>query len=158
MQASPRSEYNHALEYSILKANELNKPLVTYFGITDSYPEANERHYYFMLEGLKEVQSSLEEKGVKMVVWRKSPEVGAVELSKDASLVVVDRGYLKTQKNWRSYVAKHVDCPLVQVESDVVVPVEEASPKEEYSAATFRPKIKKKLDCFLVPLKENYPN
>jgi len=157
MQASPRSEYNHALEYAISKANELNKPLVTYFGITYSYPEANERHYYFMLEGIKEVQSSLEEKGVKMVIWHKSPEVGAIELSKDASLVVVDRGYLKVQKKWRSYVAKHVNCPFIQVESDVVVPVEEASPKEEYSAATFRPKITKKLDCFLVPLKENYP-
>ena len=157
MQASPRSEYNHALEYAISKANELNKPLVTYFGITYSYPEANERHYYFMLEGIKEVQSSLEEKGVKMVIWHKSPEVGAIELSKDASLVVVDRGYLKVQKKWRSYVAKHVNCQFIQVESDVVVPVEEASPKEEYSAATFRPKITKKLDCFLVPLKENYP-
>ncbi|NIR87707.1 deoxyribodipyrimidine photo-lyase [Candidatus Bathyarchaeota archaeon] len=157
MQASPRSEYNHALEYAISKANELNKPLFAYFGITDSYPDANERHYYFMLEGIKEVQSSLEEKGVRLVIWRKSPKVGVAELSKDASLTVVDRGYLKIQKEWRSYAAKHVDCPLVQVESDVVVPVEEASPKEEYSAATFRPKIKRKLDYFLVPLKENYP-
>jgi len=115
MQASPRSEYNNSLEYAISKANELNKPLVAYFGITYSYPEAYERHYYFMLEGIQEVQSSLEEKGVKMVIWHKSPEVGAVELSKDASLVVVDRGYLKVQKNWRSYAAKHVDCPFIQV-------------------------------------------
>ena len=41
-----------------------------------------------------------------------------------------------------------MDCPLIQVESDVVVPVEEASPKEEYAAATLRPKIKKKLRSF----------
>jgi deoxyribodipyrimidine photo-lyase len=157
MQASPRSEYNHALEYTILKANELNKPPVVFFGITDTYPEANERHYYFMLEGLKEVQSSLEQKGIKMVIWHKSPEVGAVELSRDASLAVADRGYLKIQRKWHSYAAKNVACPLVQVESDVIVPVEEASPKEEYSAATFRPKIKKKLDCFLAPLRENNP-
>jgi len=157
MQASPRSEYNHALEYAILKANELNKPLVVFFGITDSFPEANERHYYFMLEGLREVKSSLERKGVRMVIWHKSPEVGAVALSEDASLAVVDRGYLKIQRKWRSYAAENVACPLVQVESDVIVPVEEASPKEEYSAATFRPKIKKKLDYFLAPLRENNP-
>lgn len=157
MQASQRGECNHALEYAILKANELNKPLITYFGITDSYPEANERHYYFMLEGLKDAQSFLEEKNVKMVVWHRSPEVGVVALSKDASLVVVDRGYLKIQRKWRSYAAIHVDCPLVQVESDVIVPVDTASPKEEYSAATFRPKIRKQLDYFLVPPKENHP-
>ena len=155
MQASQRTEYNHALEYAVSKANELNKPLLVFFGITDRYPEANERSYYFMLEGLKEVKASLSKRGIKMVIWHKSPEVGVVELSKDASLVVVDRGYLKIQRKWRSYAAENIDCAFVQVESDVVVPVEVASTKEEYSAATFRPKIKKKLDYFLVPVKEN---
>jgi deoxyribodipyrimidine photo-lyase len=37
----------------------------------------------------------------------------------------------------------------VQVEGNVVVPVEVASQKEEYSAATFRPKITRLLDRFL---------
>jgi deoxyribodipyrimidine photo-lyase len=50
-----------------------------------------------------------------------------------------------------------MDCPLIQVESDVIVPVEEASPKEEYAAATLRPKIHKKLNHFLVPLKQTDP-
>ena len=157
MQASQRAEYNHALEYAILKANELNQQIVVFFGITDNFPEGNERHYYFMLEGLREVKGSLEKKGVKMVIHHRSPEQGLVQLAKKASLVVVDRGYLKIQREWRNYVARRIDCPLIQVESDVVVPVEEASPKEEYSAATLRPKIKKKLDHFLIPMKEHDP-
>ncbi len=157
MQASHRTEYNQALEYAILKANKMNRAVVVYFGITEDFPEANERHYYFMLEGLREVQSSLKKKGITIVVRRNSPEFGAIELSKDASLVVVDRGYLRTHMRWRSKVAQTIDCPLVQVESDVVVPVEAASPKEEYSAATFRPKIKKKLGFYLLPLNENRP-
>ncbi len=157
MQASQRTEYNHALEYAILKANKTNMPVVVYFGLTDDLPEANARHYHFMLEGLKEVESSLDEKGIRMIVRYSSPPVGAIELSRDASLVVVDRGYLRTQKKWRRYVANSIECPLVQVESDVVIPVETASPKEEYSAATFRPKIHKKLNYFLRPLKENHP-
>jgi len=157
MQASQRTEYNHALEYAVSKANELNRPVVAYFGITDTYPEANERHYYFMLEGLKDVQASLEERGIELIVWHKSPELGAVELSRNACLVVTDRGYLKLQKRWRSYAAEHAPCSFIQVESDVVVPVEEAPPKEEYSAATFRPKIKSKLDRFLVPMEGHTP-
>lgn len=60
MQASQRTECNHALEYAITRANELSQPLVVYFGLTE-FSEANERHYHFMLEGLQEVQSSLEE-------------------------------------------------------------------------------------------------
>jgi len=92
-----------------------------------------------------------------MVVQHLSPERGAVQLAKKASLVVVDRGYLRIQRQWRTYAADRVDCPLIQVETDVVIPVEDASPKEEYAAATLRPKVLKKLDRFRVSLKENDP-
>ncbi|NIN01173.1 MAG: deoxyribodipyrimidine photo-lyase [candidate division Zixibacteria bacterium] len=157
MQASQRTEYNHALEYAILQANQLNKPVVVFFGLTDDFPEANHRHYYFMLQGLKEVHSSLENRGIRMVIRHRSPEKGVVELSKRACLVVVDRRYLKIQRKWCEYAAKRMNCPLIQVESDVVVPVEEASPKEEFSAATFRPKVRKKLDRYLVRLRQYHP-
>ena len=157
MQASQRVEYNHALEYAISKANDLHQPVVVFFGITDHFPEANERHYGFMLEGLRDVESSLRQRGIRMVIQHRSPEMGVVQLAKRASLVVVDRGYLRIQRQWRTTVADRIDCPLIQVESDVVVPVEEASPKEEYAAATIRPKISKKLSRFLVPLKEIDP-
>ena len=74
MQGSQRAEYNHALEYAILKANELRQPAIVFFGITDHFPEANERHYAFMLEGLREVKQSLEKRGIQMVILHKSPE------------------------------------------------------------------------------------
>jgi len=154
MQASPRTEYNHALEYAVEKANELNKPLVVFFGITNSFPEANERSYWFMLEGLLETKKSLEERGIKLVVWSESPEKGVLKLSREASLLVGDRGYLKIQKKWYQYVARRVTCPFIQVETNVVVPVETASPKEEYSAATLRPKLMRILKRYLTPLKE----
>lgn len=157
MQASQRAEYNHALEYAILKANEFRQPVVAFFGITGHFPEANERHYIFMLEGLREVKRSLERRGIRMVILHKSPQVGVVQLAQRASLAVVDRGYLKIQKAWREYASKRVNCPLIQVESDVVVPIEEASPKEEYAAATIRPKIRKKLSFFLSALKGRDP-
>jgi deoxyribodipyrimidine photo-lyase len=41
MQQSQRTTYNHALEYAIQKANEKNKPLLVYFGITNRFPEAH---------------------------------------------------------------------------------------------------------------------
>ena len=157
MQGSQRAEYNHALEYAILKANELRQPTIVFFGITDHFPEGNERHYTFMLEGLREVKGSLKKRGIQMVILHKSPELGAIQLAKGASLAVVDRGYLKIQKQWRSYAATKMNCPLIQVETDVIVPVEETSPKEEYAAATIRPKIHKKVSHFLVPLKQSVP-
>jgi len=157
MQASHRVEYNHALEFAILKANELRQPVIVFFGITDQFPEANERHYTFMLEGLKEVKHSLEKRGIQMVILHKSPEIGVLQLSKKASLVVVDRGYLRIQRGWRNDASKKINCPLIQVETDVVIPVEETSIKEEYAAATIRSKIKRKLNAFLIPLKDHEP-
>ncbi|HAA75510.1 TPA: deoxyribodipyrimidine photolyase, partial [Candidatus Latescibacteria bacterium] len=58
MQASHRVRYNHALTYSIRLANERDLPVLIVFGLTDNYPEANERHYAFMLEGLRDVSIS----------------------------------------------------------------------------------------------------
>ena len=49
MQAAQRARYNHALEYAIHLANERGKAVVVIFGLTASYPDANLRHYAFML-------------------------------------------------------------------------------------------------------------
>jgi deoxyribodipyrimidine photo-lyase len=157
MQASVRSEYNHALEYATREANDLRQPMVAYFGLTDDFPEANARHYHFLVKGAKEASSALEQRGIKTVIRQGPPPDGAIELARDASQVIVDRGYLPLQKEWRQKVAQAVQCPVIQVESDVVVPVEEASTKEEYSAATLRSKIHRKLDDYLQPLEETHP-
>ena len=157
MQASQRAACNHALEYAILQANELRLPLVVFFGLTTRFPGANARHYAFMLEGLREVRRALEARGIRMIVRVTSPELGAVDLAGEAALVVVDRGYLRLQRQWYAHVAERIPCPLIQVESNVVVPVETASPKEEYSAATIRRKIAERLDAYLLPLTETQP-
>ena len=157
MQASQRASYNHALEYAIYAANELNLPLVTWFGLTDDFPEANARHYHFMLEGLCEVKKGLAERGIGMCITRGNPREGVIRMGEKAALTVTDSGYLRVQREWRRQAAKKLTCPLVQVESDIVAPVEQASGKEEYSAATLRPKMKRLLYKYLVPLKEGVP-
>jgi deoxyribodipyrimidine photo-lyase len=157
MQASQRAECNHALEYAVRLANRERLPVVVYFGLTAGFPEANARHYQFMLEGLAETRRRLEARGMKLVVRECAPDAGAVELSARAASAVVDRGYLRIQKAWRAEAAKAMPCPLFQVETDTIIPVEDVSPKEEYSAATIRTKIARKLKDHLVPLKERRP-
>jgi deoxyribodipyrimidine photo-lyase len=124
------------------------------FGITSRFPEANARHYTFMLEGLREVRDALMKQGIQFIARLESPELAAVKLAEEASLVVTDRGYLKVQKQWRRDVSEKVSCLLLQVETDVVVPVEVASDKEAYSAGILRPKIESHLSRYLAPLKE----
>jgi len=152
IQASVRASCNHALEYTIDRANELGKPVVACFGLTPQYPEASERHYAFLLEGLADTGARLRERGIPLIVREGDPARVITDLEADACLVVMDRGYLRHQKRWRQQVAEAVETPLVQVESDVVVPVDTVSGKEEYAAATIRPKINRLLDRFLTPL------
>jgi len=157
MQAAQRAEANPALEYAVRLANENRRPCLAFFGLTDRFPEANARHFAFMLEGLRETQATLADRGIKLVVMPVSPEKGVVEMGRAASLVVTDRGYLRIQKAWRARAAEELPCPLIQVETEAVVPVETASPKEEYAAATFRPKIRKILASYLTSLPERKP-
>lgn len=148
MQSSQRAEYNHALEYAVKQANDLKKNLIVYFGITENYPEANARHYYFMLEGLKYVKEEFRKRKIRMMILKGSPEVEILKFDKIASVVVVDAGYLRHEKMWREYVSKQISCKFIKVETNVIVPVETASEKEEYSAATIRKKLWKRVDEF----------
>jgi deoxyribodipyrimidine photo-lyase len=157
MQAAQRAEYNHALEYAISRANQLKLPLVVVFGVTDSYPEANLRHYTFMFEGLVDVQKALAKRGIKLVIRHQSPELAATELSGKASIVVVDAGHTRIQQKWRQYAAKKIECLLEEVETNLIVPVTEASDKENYSAGTLRPRINKKLPEYLIPVNHKKP-
>jgi deoxyribodipyrimidine photo-lyase len=153
MQASQRTRFNHALEYAIERANELRLPVVVGFGLMDDYPEANARHYAFMLEGLRDVAARLAKRGIAFVVRRGNPPRVALRLARNAAVVVCDRGYLRHQRQWRDAVADAARCAVVQVESDVLVPVEVASNKAEFAARTLRPKIHRHLARYLKPLK-----
>ncbi len=149
MQQSQRAEMNHALEYAVRAANRAGQGVVVAFGLTDDYPEANLRHYTFMLEGLRETARALKRRGIRMVARRGSPPAVALELGRDAGLIVCDRGYLRHQRAWREEVARQAACRVVQVESDVLVPVETASSKSEIGARTLRPRIHRLLPDYL---------
>ena len=159
MQASQRTHYNQALEMAIRIANQRSLPVMVYFELIDHFPEANLRHYYFMLEGLKEVSRELNDLGIQIIINyppdKQYPDL--LELSRKAVMVITDCGYLRFQRQWREKVADQLPCMIMQVESNVVIPVEIASPKEEYTAGTFRPKINRLIQDYLKPIKMTTP-
>src|SRR3712207_1507890 len=90
MQASQRIAFNHALVYAIDRANELDLPLIVCFGLMDDYPEANERHYAFMIDGLRDVEAELRRRRIKFIVKHGSPPDVALHYAKRAALLVCD--------------------------------------------------------------------
>jgi deoxyribodipyrimidine photo-lyase len=157
MQASQRAAGNHALQRAVARADELALPVVAAFGLMDDYPEANERHYAFMLEGLAETAAALEKRGIRLVLRRGAPADVALRLADDAAVLIADRGYLHHQRKWRRQVGRRAPCRVEQVESDAVVPVRAVSDKQEYAARTLRPKQEALWETYLVPLEEAEP-
>lgn len=151
--SSQRSNFNPSLDYSIELSNTHKKPLLAFFGLKENYPESNERHFKFMLEGLKELKDKLLKIGIPFLIIKGDPCEICEKLALDASAVVIDKAYLKIEKTWNKMLAQSIRCALFEVESNLVVPVETASKKEEYSAATLRRKITPLLDNYLIKSK-----
>jgi len=148
MQQAQRVHFNHALNHAIEIANFRNLPLVVFFGLSTNYPDANLRHFHFMLEGLKEVKAILDHFQITFVIRLVSPEIGIIPYLKNASALVMDYGYLRHQKLWRKHVldvakVTYPDVYIDMIDTDAIVPVSVASDKAEYGAYTLRPKITK---------------
>lgn len=154
MQQSQRVEYNHALNYAIESANFLGLPVVVCFNITDGYLGANRRHYQFMLEGLKEVEEKLNLLGIGFIFRIGDPIHNIFNLCKGTAKLIMDRGYLKHQLKWRKNLIHKIwqeklSIDVVEIESDVLIPVLNAYPKEAYGAYAIRSSLMRKLSTYL---------
>ena len=157
MQAAQRERFNPALEYAVRRANANGVPVLVAVGVDAGYPEANARHFAFMLEGLAEVEQALKARGIGFTVRLGTPDEVALGLAEDALEVVCDRGYLRHQRRWRDRVAEAAGRRVTAIEGEVVVPVETASDKREFAARTLRPKVNALRDRFLGGLARTRP-
>ncbi|MDW8136608.1 MAG: deoxyribodipyrimidine photo-lyase [Thermodesulfobacterium sp.] len=157
MEASQRATQNFALELALFLSNQYQKPLIVFFGLTDKYRFSNIRYYKFMLEGLCELKKTLKERGIKLVIQKVDPPEGVIRLSKKASLIVTDKGYLKHQRIWRKKITAAITIPFLEVEGDVVCPVETLSKKLIPYARILKPRLLKVLPFFLEEIPQFEP-
>jgi len=158
MSHSHRANFNHSLEFAIELSNQSGKPLLVYFPITDKYKHSNARYYKFMLDGILEAKKSVEERGIKFAIEKVNDiKQRIIELSENAYALITDKAYLKYHRKLNKYIADRLEVPVYEIESDVCVPVEIASDKQEPYAFTFRKKIYSLLDKYIVELKPREP-
>ena len=67
---------NHAVDLAVKVANLLGLPLVVYFAGISNFPHANLRHYFFLNQGLRDVEADLAERNISFVM-RRAPGVFA---------------------------------------------------------------------------------
>ena len=160
MQRAQRGVDNPALNVAIDAANELQKPVAVFFGLRPDYPNANLRHYAFLVDGLRETAERIEKRGAAFV-FRPYPHGGLIPFCAEvkACLVVGDENPMRAPEAWRRGAAEKLRVPFWTVDADVVVPTKLFA-KEEYAARTLRPKLHNLLDVFLQPLRNpraHYP-
>jgi deoxyribodipyrimidine photo-lyase len=131
------------------------------------YPDIRNRHaeqLFWMIENLKEVESQLSDLGIKFclkmldVTSNKSNQIVEIlrEFSPDS--VYMDFNSLKGPRLINKNISNKLGVPCFEVDSRNIIPLWIASDKEEYQAATFRPKVYRIIHHFLHDdFKQGYP-
>ncbi len=157
MQRAVRIVDNHALDVAIDAGNLLGLPVVVYFQVVPSSPGANLRHYYFLQQGLRDVEHDAAERGVGFVL-RRAPE-SALEAfleEVDAALLICDENPCREPERWRRVLAKRLKRPFWTVDADVVVP-SRIFDRSFVLLHHFRPHLKAQLPNYLVELRNSTP-
>lgn len=149
MQSAQRTLDNHALEFAVRYANRYECPLHVGFVLMPAFPNANKRHFTFMLEGLCEVSTALHKIGAKFELVIGNSEEALLKWTADAKSVVFDGGYGIFEKSIKEAVIDKLDKEVFVIDTNLVVPLSIAYPKEAYAAYAIRPSIMRKLDTFL---------
>ncbi len=157
MQMSKRAHSNHALNVAIRAANERKVPLVVYEGLKFHYPWASDRFHAFIMEGVNEKREAFEKRGIRYLFYLqkddKSPKNTVAQLAKDAVLIITDDYPCFIIPKHNKAIAEKASIPVYEVDSNGIIPMSRFE-KEEYAAYTIRPKIKRMLDEYLLPMKE----
>lgn len=153
VQTAPRVKYNQALNFATEQANVLNLPLVCYFELSINFPSVNNRNITFLLQGLSDFEKNLKNLGIKLVIGNSD---NTNKILSNSNQVITDRGYLKFHKSREEYLKK-LNLKVTSIETNVIVPVETASNKQEYSAFLFRKKIEPLVSKYLVVKKQLKP-
>ena len=141
MQRAQRGIDNPALDIAVEAANAIRQPVVVFFAPVPFYPDANERHYRFLNQGIPDIASALDKRNIGFVL-RRYPDHSLLKFCEEtkAALVVGDESPLREPENWRQTAARELKVPFWTVDADVVVP-SKLLEKPQYAAHTIRPRL-----------------
>ncbi len=155
MSRDQRVDDNWAMIYAQNFAQKHNVNLAVCFCLVDNFPGANNRHYRFMLDGLKKTLKKLNSLGIPFIVKKGIPSEIIPNIVKELSVgkLVTDFDPLRIKKDWKEQVNSKLNIPFEEVDAHNIIPCRILSVKEEYAAYTLRPKINKALEMYL----EDFP-
>ncbi|MGB7342828.1 MAG: FAD-dependent oxidoreductase [Pirellulaceae bacterium] len=121
-----RAHENPALDVAICLARQNKLPLLVYHGLCETYPFASDRHHAFMLQGHRDVQRELSDRGIKNVFDFQSNDgrgPNLRELTQHAAVLVTDEMPVEPIRCWMKSLIEKTQTPIVSVDASCVVPV-----------------------------------
>jgi len=148
-----RLEDNWALLTAYSWAVENKQPLAVVFNLNDkSGGPITLRQADFMLKGLQQVSDDAQHLNIPFFLLNGDPVTNITAFSQynQCGLIITDVNPLRDVRSWQTSIADSLPFAVQLVDAHNIIPVWEASDKQEYAARTIRPKLRKKLDKFLV--------
>lgn len=148
MQSAQRTMDNHALEVSIQLANSMSKPLLVAFVIDPHFPDANLRHFQFLLEGIECLKKQFLQLNIQFEVYHGNLLDQVSRLAQNAVVVVTDKGYGNFIRTVREKIISKCKQTFYVADTNVIIPVEIGYPKEAYAAYAIRNALLKQVDTY----------
>ena len=151
MSRDQRVSDNWALTYAQELAQENDSALAVAFCLAPKFLGATSRHYHFMLQGLNEVEKRLQTLNIPFFLMQGDPghEIPDLLSETEAGALVCDFSPLRQSREWKTAVANEISLPFYEVDAHNIIPCWSASPKQEWAAYSFRPKVHRLLFEFL---------
>jgi deoxyribodipyrimidine photo-lyase len=156
MSRDQRAHDNWALIFAQEMALKQKASLAVVFCLVPQFLGATIRQYGFMLQGLQETERKLSEKNIPFFLTLGLPakEIQKFAEQNEISALVTDFDPLRLKREWKKGVLNRIDIPVYEVDAHNIIPCWIASPKQEFAAYTFRPKVKRQLSEFM----DEFPN
>ncbi len=151
MSRDQRVQDNHALSHALSLAKDSTSELLVAFCLAPGFLGARWDAFAFMLQGIRSVGRQLVEAGIPFHLLQGEPGLQVAHLARElkAAAVVCDFDPLRIKSEWRSDLMAGCECTVSEVDAHNIVPCWLASPKREWAADTFRPKLKALLPSYL---------
>ncbi len=143
---------NHGLVIAQKSAIKSKLPLLVIFNLLSSSGFRSKEHYEFLLKGLDSFNRSCEESNFTFIMIQASDSNDLVDEIKKfhPKEVIFDFNPLRGPRKLQNNFAKNISCRVSLVDNHNIIPAWVASDKEEFAAYTFRPKIYKHLEKWLI--------
>ncbi len=152
MVATRRTSFNFALDFAVLRARALGRPLLVFEPLRVAYPWASRRLHAFVLDGMRDNQAACAAAGVAYFPYvEPTPGAGSgllLALAAEACEVVTDEQPGFFQPHMIQKVAPRLPVRLTRVDSVGLLPLR-AGERAFPTAASFRRHLQRVLPPFL---------